>query len=154
MFILGFSIFVAISTWKNVAACNHYDDAACIVMDPLEGRHFLNQWIVNVEGGPEKAQNVARELGFEYMKKVRLKISFKRKYCPIRIWFAFHASQMPTHDDHYFFRHPTDVPHRHKMKHKDVLEKLKSHKDVSLFIFRAYLLASYLYCTCKRSHDK
>ena len=40
----------------------------------IEGRAnaFTNQWAAHIEGGPETAQQVARDHGFRYLDEVRL----------------------------------------------------------------------------------
>lgn len=46
---------------------------AIVALVTLGGRvaAYTNQWAVHIEGGPEVAQQVAREHGFQYLDKVR-----------------------------------------------------------------------------------
>lgn len=45
---------------------------AIVVLVTLGGRvaSYTNQWAVHIEGGPEVAQQVAQEHGFQYLDKV------------------------------------------------------------------------------------
>ncbi|KAL6990242.1 hypothetical protein U1Q18_051333, partial [Sarracenia purpurea var. burkii] len=54
----------------GIDACEHYGDARCLEIKPIEGRHFLNQWIVEIHGGADTAKLVARDTGFRFMEPV------------------------------------------------------------------------------------
>lgn len=53
-----------------IFGCQNYHDPACQDVNPIEGDHFMNQFIAEIEGGEEIAKQVARDIGFEYKKPV------------------------------------------------------------------------------------
>lgn len=53
-----------------IFACEHYHDPVCQDVRPIDGDHFMNQFIAEIEGGEEMAYKVAQDTGFEYKKPV------------------------------------------------------------------------------------
>lgn len=70
-----------------------------------EKDHFTNTWAAHIKGGPENAARVAREHGYEIVRKLR----------------AF--------DDHYLLRH-NDIPHRSKRSADEHTHRLKQDESV------------------------
>ena len=69
---MNFYVCLTLATvcWTGINACEHYGDEKCLDIKPIEGRHFLNQWIVEIHGDEETARIVAKETGFEFMEPV------------------------------------------------------------------------------------
>lgn len=55
---------------RIILGCAHYHDPACQNVKPIDGDHFMNQFVAEIEGGEEMAKKVALEIGFEYKKPV------------------------------------------------------------------------------------